>query len=45
MVSDHWQHDPALQESFSIRHGREPSEIEMRQLKLLSLSNIVPTIV
>ncbi|MBT5773151.1 MAG: phosphotransferase [Dehalococcoidia bacterium] len=44
VAEDHWQRDPALREAFFLGYGREPSEIEARQLKLLSLANMVPTI-
>ena len=44
MAEDHWHRDPALREAFFLGYGRQPSEIEARQLKLLSLANIVPTI-
>jgi hypothetical protein len=44
MSEDHWQRDPALREAFFLGYVRDPSEIEARQLKLLALANIVPTI-
>jgi phosphotransferase family enzyme len=44
MSEDHWHRDPALREAFFLGYGREPSEVEGRQLKLLNLAATVPTI-
>lgn len=44
LSEDHWFRDPALREAFFLGYGREPSEVEERQLKLLNLAATVPTI-
>lgn len=39
MAEDHWHAEPALREAFFLGYGREPSEVEERQIRALVLVN------
>ena len=39
MAEDHWHLDPSLRESFFLGYGREPSEVEERQIRALVAAN------
>ena len=39
MAEDHWHADPTLREAFFLGYGREPSEVEERQIRALVVVN------
>ena len=39
MAEDHWHGDPGLREAFFLGYGREPSELEQRQIRALAVVN------
>ncbi|MDA1278912.1 MAG: aminoglycoside phosphotransferase family protein [Chloroflexi bacterium] len=41
MAFDHWQREPVLRDYFFRGYGRQPTEIEERQMQLLALINMI----
>lgn len=39
MSEDHWHIDPSLRDSYFLGYGREPSEVEERQIRALAAAN------
>ncbi len=39
MAEDHWHRDPAMREAFFLGYGRQPSEVEERQIRALVAIN------
>lgn len=39
MAEDHWHRDPAAREAFFLGYGREPTELEQRQIRALAVAN------
>lgn len=39
MAEDHWHHDPTMREAFFLGYGRQPTEVEERQIRSLAAAN------
>ena len=39
MAEDHWHRDTGMREAFFLGYGREPSEVEERQIRALAVAN------